>query len=76
MEHPGQLEVVGEPAPPADQATVLLAEHPTVAAGTAAVVALERGVGHDASSGISAAGPSEIPAGCSAAHLTERTMVA
>ncbi len=69
MEHPGQLQVVGETATAAHQAPVLLAQHPAVSeGGRLHLVPLHAELDHGASSGTSSA--------CSAAQRTDRTMVA
>ena len=68
VEHPVQLQVVGELPASTHQAPVLLPEHPAVPEGGAVLRRFEVEPAHRASSRPSSA--------CSAAHRTERTMVA
>ena len=76
---PGQLDVVDVVAHAADEARVLLAQHPAVADGLLVVVGVLEVLGGRAVTPSSTTGHDALPAvsaACSAAHCTERTMVA
>ena len=83
---PGQLDVVDVPALAADEARVLLAQHPAVADRLLVVVVELEVLGRLAStavmtrlpavSALAARRSASAAASCSAAHWTERTMVA
>ncbi len=76
VQHAGQLQVVDVAALAADEARVLLAQHPAVPDGLAVVVLERRLALVDGGHELASSRTVRVPASSAAAHCTERTIVA